>query len=226
LNIRTKLILKISAAFVIFTLVLFVTCRKTIGRWLPYFDNRCLEYRQKDYSRKLNDRINVYSAEAKRKGIVACKDDNDLNNRIAQGKLVKVKSCTHYLVEDMDYGSPYLTGESKALLAEIAERFRKKVSEKGLKGVRIIVTSMTRKTEVIKSLRLSNVNSSVNSPHLYGNAFDISYKRFRVRKFSLTNCDGKYLKDALGEVIYQLREENKCWATYERMQNCFHVVAR
>ena len=85
---------------------------------------------------------------------------------------------------------------------------------------------MTRKTENVKSLRSNNKNSSENSPHLYGNAFDITYKRFIVRKWILTNCDRKYLKDALGEVIWQLREEKKCFATYERMQNCFHVVAR
>jgi hypothetical protein len=70
------------------------------------------------------------------------------------------------------------------------------------------------------------MNASANSPHLYGNAFDISYKRFIVRKWSLTNCDKKFLKEALAEVIWQLREENRCWATYEKMQNCYHVVSR
>jgi hypothetical protein len=74
--------------------------------------------------------------------------------------------------------------------------------------------------------RRYNSNSSENSPHLYGNTFDISYKRFIVRKLFLTNCDHKYLKEALAEVIWQLRNEKRCWATYERMQNCFHVVAR
>ena len=88
------------------------------------------------------------------------------------------------------------------------------------------MTSMTRKTENVKTLRRNNRNSSENSPHLYGNAFDISYKRFNVHKWKLTNCDMKYLKDALGEVIWQLREERECFATYERMQNCYHIVAR
>ena len=126
----------------------------------------------------------------------------------------------------MTYSSPYLTKDSKVLLEEIARRFREKVSQKGLKGARLIVTSLTRKTESVKKLRRNNTNSSENSPHLYGNAFDITYKRFIVRKWLLTNCDKKYLKDALGEVIWQLREEKRCFATYERMQNCFHVVAR
>jgi hypothetical protein len=34
------------------------------------------------------------------------------------------------------------------------------------------------------------------------------------------------MKEALAEVIWELREEKKCWATYEKSQGCFHVVSR
>jgi hypothetical protein len=112
------------------------------------------------------------------------------------------------------------------LLDEIASQLNQKTSLKGLTGVRFYITSMTRESSNVKSLRRFNGNASANSPHLYGNAFDISYKRFIARKWILTNCDKKYLKEALAEVIWQLRVENKCWATCEKMQNCFHVVAR
>lgn len=112
------------------------------------------------------------------------------------------------------------------LLDEIARRFREKATEKGLHGARFIVTSMTRKKETLKSLMKYNGNSSENSPHLYGNAFDISYKRIDAKKWKLTNCDSKFLKDALGEVIWHLQQEKKCWATYERNQSCFHIVTR
>ena len=37
----------------------------------------------------------------------------------------------------------------------------------------------------------------------------------------LTNCDKKFLKEALAEVIWQLREEKKCWATYEKDAELF-----
>ena len=223
---RRSALLKVFSVIIILTVCFFIFNRKARNQLFPYFSTRCLEYRQKDFSRKLNDRIVDYSAEAKRKGIKVCKDDRDLKNRISEGKLVKVKSTNRYLIENMTYSSPYLTKDSKVLLEEIARRFRQKVSQKGLKGARLIVTSMTRKTESVKKLRRNNTNSSENSPHLYGNAFDITYKRFIVRKWILTNCDKKYLKDALGEVIWQLREEKKCFATYEKMQNCFHIVAR
>jgi hypothetical protein len=85
---------------------------------------------------------------------------------------------------------------------------------------------MTRRTDNVKSLRRFNGNASANSPHLYGNAFDISYKRFVAHKWVLTNCDMKFLKEALAEVIWQLRAEKKCWATHEKIQNCYHIVSR
>jgi len=226
-KLRLVLLLKFfSLILVVFTSIYFLGNKNRRTHLFSYFSTRCLDYRQKDFSRKLNDRIVDYSDRAKLKGINASKDEKELRKRISEGKLVKVRSCNSYVVEKMTYSYPFVTKDSKILLEEIARRLREKTSQKGLKGVRLIVTSMTRKTENIKSLRRNNQNASANSPHLYGNAFDISYKRFIVRKWILTNCDDKFLKEALAEVIWQLREEKKCWATYERGQNCFHVVCR
>jgi hypothetical protein len=218
--------LKIFSVILILFTLFFIINKKARNRVFPYFSTRCLEYKQKDYSRKLNDRVVDYSSEAKRKGIKICKDDKELRKRISEGTLVKVRDTNGYIIDRLTFSSPHLTKDSKKLLDEISRRFREKVSEKGINGAKFIVTSMTRKTENIKSLKRYNRNSSENSPHLYGNAFDITYKRFEARKWVLTNCDQKYLKDALGEVIWQLRAEKKCWATYERMQNCYHIVAR
>jgi hypothetical protein len=191
-----------------------------------YFNTRCLDYGQKDFSRKLNDRIVDYSVRAKQQGISPSRSDKDLKKKISEGKLVRVKTGRMYIVDRMNYSYPAVTGDCKILLDEIARRFREKASQKGLNGSRFYITSMTRNPGLLKSLRRYNGNSSANSPHIYGNAFDISYKRFSVRKMFLTNCDRKFLKEALAEVIWQLRYESRCWATYERMQNCFHVVSR
>lgn len=221
------LLLKIFSVVVFILISVFLFTRK--GRrnhTIAYFSTRCLDYRQKDFCRKLNDRIVDYSAAAKLRGIKACRDENELKRRISEGKLVKVKSGNSYTVEKMTFSYPCVTRNSKILLDEIARRFREKASQKGLNGVRFYITSMTRKTDNVKSLRRYNLNASANSPHLYGNAFDISYKRFVARKWVLTNCDKKFLKEALAEVIWQLRSENKCWATYEKIQNCYHVVSR
>jgi hypothetical protein len=223
-SIDTKILLKISVAVAVsFSLLILI---ESSGHPARYFSTRCLNYRQKDFSRKLNDRIVDYSAEAKRKGINPCKSDRELRKKISDGELVRVRSGRKYLIDRMTFSYPAVTGDSRILLDEISRRFREKASQKGLNGSRFYITSMTRKTESLKSLRRYNTNSSANSPHLHGNAFDISYKRFSVRKMFLTNCDKKFLKEALAEVIWQLRSENRCWATYERMQNCFHVVAR
>ena len=223
-SVNIKILLKISLAIVIsLSLLVFIESR---GHPIKYFSTRCLNYRQKDFSRRLNDRIVDYSAAAKKKGINPSKSDKQLRQYISDGKLVKVKTGRKYIVDKMYFSHPVMTGESKILLDEISRRFREKTSRNGLNGARFYITSMTRKTDNLKSLRRYNRNSSANSPHLYGNAFDISYKRFSVRKMFLTNCDKKFLKEALAEVISQLRDEKRCWATYERMQNCFHVVSR
>ena len=191
-----------------------------------FFSPKCRFYKQNVYSRKLNDRVVDYIGEARQGGIKVCNDEAEIEKRIREGKLFKAVSCGKYFIERMTYSYPCLTVESKTLLDEIGRRFKKKAGRVGLKGSRFIVTSMTRTTENMKKLRKSNGNISENSPHLHGNAFDISYVRFSFRKLFVTECDKAYLKEALAEVIWELRNEKKCWATYERVQGCFHVVSR
>ena len=226
-KLRLVFLLKIfSVVFFIAISSYFIIKKDSSNKLFSFFSTRCLDYKQKDFSRKLNDKIVDYSAVAKLKGIKVCKDENELKRRISEGKLVIVKTGKEYIIGKMTFSYPCITQDSKILLDEIARRFREKSSQKGLTGARFFITSMNRKTDNVKTLRRYNTNASENSPHLYGNAFDISYKRFKVRKWVLTNCDKKFLKEALAEVIWQLREENKCWATYEKVQNCYHVVSR
>jgi hypothetical protein len=183
-------------------------------------------FRSKEYSRQLNDRIVDYSSEAKARGSSPSSSDKELKSKISEGDLVKMKSNSLYIVERMRFSHPVVTPDSKILLEEIGRRFREKTSRSGLIRARFYITSMTRETDNLKMLRRYNSNTSRNSPHLYGNAIDISYKRFSARKMFLTNCDIKFMKEALAEVISQLRDEGRCWATYERNQSCFHVVSR
>ncbi len=227
LRIRLLFFLKIFAIiFFSFTSIFFLGNESRRKDLVSYFSTRCLDYRQKDFSRKLNDRIVDYSSAAKRNGIVPCKNDAELKKRIADGKLVKVRSSSRYIIGRMNYSVPFVTPDSKRLINEIGRRFRDKTSQKGIRGSKFIITSMTRKTESVKKLQKINRNASANSPHQYGNAFDISYKTFIARKWLLTNCDKKFMKEALAEVIWQLRAEKECWATYEKGQSCFHVVCR
>jgi len=223
---RTFNLFKISVAAIFIFLLLLLFNANPTNRIFSYFSRKCIDYRQKDFSRKLNDRLVDYASAAKQRGIVPCRTDEDIRKRVDAGKLVKVTGGKNYVVDRLTHSSPYLTRDTRKLLDEIARRFRQKTRDKNLYGTKLIVTSMTRKTESIKRLRRNNSNASVNSPHQYGNAFDITYKRFIVRKLSMTNCDHRFMKEALAEIILQMKKEGKCWATYKRSQNCFHVVSR
>jgi hypothetical protein len=192
---------------------------------VSFFSTRCRNYQQV-YSRKLTDRIPDYSESARITGIEKCSDEKDIKERVYSGQLLKVRNTRRYRVEEMTHSYPYLTPDSRKLLKEIGKRFNEKVAGDGLKGSKFIITSMTRTSEMIKNLGRTNINASDNSPHLNGNAFDISYSRFHIRKLTVTECDKWYMKEALAEVIWQLRQEKQCWATHEKQQGCFHVVSR
>lgn len=192
---------------------------------ISFFSKECRNYQQV-FSSRLNDRVIDYSADARLTGIEKCSDENDINERISARQLFGVRSGRCYKIEDLTYSYPYLTQDSKELLNEIGERFKEKINGEGLRGSRFTVTSMTRTSEMVKSLGKTNINASENSPHLNGNAFDISYTSFSILKLQVTGCDKWYMKEALAEVIYELKKEKRCWATYERKQGCFHVVSR
>lgn len=192
---------------------------KTLG-------NGCISYRQSIYSRKLKDMLPDYIARSSAAGIDKCRNKRELLKKAAHGEVYRIRNGRGYSIEDMSHSYPYLTKEGKAIIKEIGRRFRKKISGTSLRGSDFKVTSMTRTSEITSKLRKSNSNASENSPHFHGNAFDISYVRFSARKWFVTDCDKYYLKEALAEVIWQMREEKLCWATYEINQGCFHIVAR
>lgn len=211
--------------FVLFSLCFIFIPQSNRAFMASYFSRKCRNHQQV-FSRKLTDRIPDYSAQARLTGISACSNEKDLAKRVMTGQLVRVRKGRNYRVESMEHSYPYLTRDSKRLLNEIGRRYGKKIGREGLKGSRFIITSMTRTSENIKGLGKTNINASENSPHLNGNAFDISYSRFDIRKYHVTECDKWYMKEALAEVIYELRKEKNCWATYEKQQGCFHVVSR
>jgi hypothetical protein len=192
---------------------------KTIG-------SGCISYSQAIYSRKLKDMLPDYIGKSSVSGIDKCSNKKELLTKAFRGELFKIRNGRGYDIEDLSYSHPYLTKEGKTLIKEIGKRFRKKIVHTKLRRSDFKITSMTRTTEILGKLKKSNFNTSENSPHFYGNAFDISYVRFAAKKWFVTDCDKYYLKEALAEVIWHLREEKKCWATYEINQGCFHVVAR
>lgn len=192
---------------------------KTIG-------SGCISYRQSIYSRKLKDMLPDYIARSSAAGIAKSSNKRELVKKAVRGDVFRIRNGQGYSIEDLSHSYPYLTKDGKAVIKEMGRRFRKKISHTSLRGSDFKVTSMTRTSEITRKLRKSNSNASENSPHFHGNAFDISYVRFSARKWFITDCDKYYLKEALAEVIWQMREEKLCWATYEINQGCFHIVAR
>jgi hypothetical protein len=223
---RERFIKLTSFSVVILVLLILVFSRSARRRIYVVFNPSCIEYKQSVYSKRLNDRIVDYSAETKASGIKECRNEAEIKERVRSGELVHIGIRRFYIIDRLTYSYPYLTPGARDLLDEIGKRFREKTNSEGLRGSKFIITSLTRTSEKMKGLRKSNSNASANSPHLNGNAFDISYARFISRKLFITQCDKKFFREALAEIIVELREEGKCWATYERNQNCFHVVDR
>ena len=60
--------------------------------------------------------------------------------------------------------------------------------------------------------------------------FDITYARFdkvKYRNFRrYESVEKAILKNVLGEVLQDLRKQNKCYVKYEVKQRCFHITTR
>jgi len=186
----------------------------------------CSDYEHKKYSYKLTDKLKGYIEQAKKSGIEVCQNQLDIQTTFKKGDLVRISSNKLYKIASLTHSYPYLTPNTNELLEEIGATFRLKLLDTGLKGTKLIITSLTRTKETVDSLGKSNPNASPQSSHLYGNTFDISYVRYSSGPRNLKNCEKQYMQEVLAEIIWQLRKEGKCRATYERNQSCFHVVAR
>lgn len=186
----------------------------------------CDDYQQKNYSTLLNDMLWNYVSVSGKSGIQPCRDEAELIARAKNGEVIQANGGSGYVIGKMHFSYPYLTREAVQLLEDIAIGFKTKISGTKLKNTSLIVTSMMRTIERNNALIEKNPIASDKSPHLNGNAFDISYIRYKSRRLYLSACDKEYLQSALSEVILELRKGNRCFATFERSQHCFHIVAR
>lgn len=139
--------------------------------------------------------------------------------------LVEVKSCEEYYVDNLTHSYPYLVPQAAELLKEIGHRFNDSLEARGGGDYRIKVTSVLRTPMTVKRLRRINRNATNTSAHQYGTTFDISYSRFICDSINV-NRSFEDLKNLLGEILYDLREEGRCYVVFERKQSCFHVTAR
>jgi hypothetical protein len=139
--------------------------------------------------------------------------------------VVEIRSCANYYLDELTHSLPYLVPEAARLLDDIGSGFRDSLQQRGGGAYRIKVTSVLRTPATVRSLRRRNGNAVEESTHLYGTTFDISYAQFICDNDSLPRSQ-EDLKNLLGEVLFALRKDGRCYVKYERHQACFHITAR
>lgn len=138
--------------------------------------------------------------------------------------VVKVTSNSDYTVDELTHSLPYLVPEAERLLSAIGRNFQDSLKKRGNARYRIRATSLLRTPATVKKLRRVNINATDSSTHQFGTTFDISYHRFHCldERYQVSQED---LKNLLGEVLYDLREEGRCLVKFERKTGCYHVTA-
>ncbi len=139
--------------------------------------------------------------------------------------LVKIRSCREYYVDELTHSFPYLVPEAAELLKEVGRRFNDTLQARGGGNYRIKVTSVMRTPATVSRLRRINRNATDSSSHQFATTFDISYSRFICDSLGV-NRSFEDLKNLLGEILYDLRSDGRCYVVFERKQSCFHVTAR
>lgn len=137
--------------------------------------------------------------------------------------IVKVESNQYYQIDSLKHSIPYLVPEAAALLEDIGRSFNDSLSRRGGDSYRIKVTSLLRTPESVGRLRRVNVNATDSSTHQYATTFDISYTNFYCLDENRQINQGD-LKNLLGEVLYDMRQQGRCHVKFERKTGCFHVT--
>ena len=218
-----KWIKRITLATVLLGLVL-------LGLYVLFpIKNKQVEIKELNYATLFNDQNGVQLKSARKFGIKQALKNRDAADNVTDS-LVHIRDNSHYSIAKLTHSIPCLTNGAAELLDMIGKNFLDSLESKGLNPNKIIVTSVLRTQDDIVKLQRSNPNSVKNSAHCYATTFDITYARYDKIKFKkLRRCESvekETLKKVLGEVLKDLREQNKCYVKYEVRQRCFHITTR
>lgn len=139
--------------------------------------------------------------------------------------LVKLSNNQNYQLDSLRHSLPYLVPEAAELLNEIGRNFNDSLKRRGGDSYKIKVTSLLRTPETVGRLRRVNINATDSSTHQYGTTFDISYVNFYCTDTTRQINQGD-LKNLLGEVLQDLRLQDRCLVKYEVKTGCFHVTVK
>lgn len=170
-----------------------------------------------------NDSNYVHLEEARRLGIDPLSDLSSYY--FMKRPIVRVSDNEFYHIDSLRHSLPYLVPEAAELLTDLGKNFIDSLHRRGGDSYTIKVTSLLRTPEAVGRLRRVNVNASDSSTHQYGTTFDISYTNFYCLDENRQIMQGD-LKNLLGEVLNDLREQGRCYVKYEYKTGCFHVTAR
>ena len=139
--------------------------------------------------------------------------------------LVRLSTCDAYMVDTMWFSLPYLVPRAARLLHDIGKAFSDTVRARGGRDYRIHLTSALRTDHSVRRLKRRNRAATEQSCHRYGTTFDISWTKFDCRDSSYV-ISLEDLKNILAEIIYDKRQQGRCYAIFERRQGCFHITVR
>lgn len=185
----------------------------------------CAQFERFQYSDSLNNLLKDYILISEKEGIKPANNLANLKNKINSGKLIGVESGKSYILDTFYFSYAVLTPSSKTLLDTIGNRFEKALEQTPLKGTKLIVTSMTRTLYTVSRLVKRNRTAVNKSPHLNGNSFDFSFSRFHTNKV-ISSCEKTFLQETISKILLNLKKEKRCWVTFERYEECLHVVAK
>jgi hypothetical protein len=185
----------------------------------------CEAYEKNQYSSSLNNFLKDYILVSEKEGVKASADLKSLRRKIKAGQLIEAPANKSFILDTFQFSYAVLTPYSKNLLDTIGIRFEKALIKTPLEGTKLIVTSMTRTLYTVSKLVKNNRTAVKRSPHLNGNSFDFSFSRFNTPR-AIDNCELTFLQETISKILLDLKNEKRCWVTFERWEECLHVVAK
>ncbi len=185
----------------------------------------CGQYEKNQFSNSLNNLLKDYIFISEKEGIKPARNLSELKLKIKNSQLIGVESGKGFVLDTFYFSYAVLTPPSKELIDTIGNRFELSLRNTPLKGTKLIVTSMTRTLYTVSRLVKRNRTAVNKSPHLNGNSFDFSFSRFQTTR-SITPCEKTFLQETISKILLDLKQEKRCWVTFERYEECLHVVAK
>lgn len=212
-------------------LVIFIGCGKGKNS-SEYKQSTAIETKKRkvkfsgNYNREFNDLNKLHIVAAIKNGINPLATRDDTVHQIKD--LVRLPDELElYTSYNITHSIPYLVPSAAKLFVDITQTFRDSLYSKELPLYKLYLTSITRTDDDIVRLTKRNINASNNSAHRYGTTFDISWKRFdKVDEDNGDELLPDQLKLVLAQVLFDLRENERCYIKHERNQACFHITVR